>query len=244
MVGVRRVERVGTRLVRVTLGGAELAGMPEPEPAASVRLLLPAPGESDIELPAWNGNEFLLADGRRPPIRTFTPRRFDAGARELDVDVVLHGSGTASTWAEHATPGSPVAVSGPGRGYEVDRDAPAFFLGGDETAIPAIGQLLEVMRQDRPVAVAIEIADADGRVTLPEHPTATVAWHTAEPGATPGDALLAAVRATTLAPGTRVWIAGEAAAVQRIRKHLFEERKVPRAETVVRGYWKAGRAGS
>jgi len=38
-------------------------------------------------MPSWNGNEFLLADGRRPTIRTFTPRRVDPEALELDLDV-------------------------------------------------------------------------------------------------------------------------------------------------------------
>ena len=39
-------------------------------------------------------------------------------------------------------------------------------------------------------------------------------------------------------------MAGEAAAVQRIRKHLFDERDLPRSHCTVRGYWKHGRAGS
>ena len=34
-----------------------------------------------------------------------------------------------------------------------------------------------------------------------------------------------------------------AAAVHRIRRHLFEERGLSRRQAVVRGYWKAGRAG-
>ena len=41
----------------------------------------------------------------------------------------------------------------------------------------------------------------------------------------------------------RVWAAGEAAAVQRIRRHLFEQRGLTRTQAVVRGYWKHGRAG-
>jgi NADPH-dependent ferric siderophore reductase len=40
-----------------------------------------------------------------------------------------------------------------------------------------------------------------------------------------------------------VWAAGEAAAVQRIRRHLFEELAVARSHTWIRGYWKHGRAG-
>ena len=58
-----------------------------------------------------------------------------------------------------------------------------------------------------------------------------------------GDALFAAVRSADLEPGIRVWVAGEAAAMQSIRRHLFEDRRLPRAQASVRGYWKHGRSG-
>src|SRR5215207_1261663 len=144
-VAVRRVERLTARMIRVTLGGPDLEGLTVEQPAASVRLLFPSPGAQELVVPSWNGNEFLLADGRRPTIRTLTPRRVDAQALELDVEIVVHGGGVASEWAQAAEPGNPAAVSGPGRGYTIDRDAPAFLLAGDETAIPAISQLLEAL---------------------------------------------------------------------------------------------------
>ncbi|HJR24207.1 MAG TPA: SIP domain-containing protein, partial [Acidimicrobiales bacterium] len=58
-----------------------------------------------------------------------------------------------------------------------------------------------------------------------------------------GDALVAGVEALELDRAVRVWAAGEAAAVQRIRRHLFEQRGLTRSQAVVRGYWKHGRAG-
>jgi NADPH-dependent ferric siderophore reductase len=241
-VEVRRVEPVGPRLVRLTLSGPGLEGMTAGDPAASVRLLLPADGGSELVMPAWNGNEFLLPDGRRPAIRTFTPLRVAGDATALAIEVVVHGGGVASKWAAEAEPGRKAAVSGPGRGYAVNRDAPAFLVGGDETAIPAIGQLLGALPPAASVHVCIEVAQPDGRVPLPEHPRATVEWCDLEPGAPPGDALVAAVRAAELVPEVRVWAAGEAAAVQRIRRYLFEERGMARAQTSVRGYWKHGRA--
>src|ERR671937_415435 len=76
-----------------------------------VRPLLPAPGEQGIVTPTWNGNEFLLPDGRRPTIRTFTPRRADPRAGELDVEIVVHGEGAASQWAPTAADGDEAAVS-------------------------------------------------------------------------------------------------------------------------------------
>jgi NADPH-dependent ferric siderophore reductase len=227
----------------VTIAGPDLEAMAAAGPAASVRLLLPPAGSTEIVRPAWNGNEFLLPDGRRPPIRTFTPLRADPDAARLALQIVVHGAGVASTWAATAEPGRRAAISGPGRGYTVDRDAPAFLLGGDETAIPAISQLLEAVPRETPVHVCIEVAQPDARVALPEHPRASVEWCDLPPGAPPGDAMVAAVRAADLAPDGRIWVAGEAAAVQRVRRYLFEERGIPRARTSVRGYWKHGRAG-
>jgi NADPH-dependent ferric siderophore reductase len=241
-VAVRRVERLSPRMTRVTLAGSDLEGLAIEEPGASVRLLLPS-SDDGLVLPAWNGNEFLLPDGRRPAIRTLTPRRFDPQAQELDVEVVLHGQGVASGWAEAATEGAPAAVSGPGRGYRIDAEAPAFLLGGDETAIPAISQLLEVLPRQTPVHVRVEVAAPDARVPLPDHPHADVQWYDLPAGASPGDALVEAVAAADLTSGTKVWVAGEAAAVQRIRRHLFRERGVTRADATVRGYWKHGRSG-
>ena len=242
-VEVRRVERLTPGMVRVTLGGPALRGFAVEQPAASARLLLPSPGDRELVMPTWNGNEFLLPGGRRPAIRTFTPRRVDPEALEVDLEIVIHGRGVASDWADAAEPGLPAAISGPGRGYMVDPDARAFLLAGDETAIPAMSQLLEVLPRDRPVHVHVEVARPEARLALPDHPGATVEWHDLPAGASPGDALLTAVRSTDLHDGTRVWVAGEAAGVQRIRRHLFAERGLSRAQASVRGYWKRGRAG-
>jgi len=41
-----------------------------------------------------------------------------------------------------------------------------------------------------------------------------------------------------------VWVAGEAASVQRIRKHLFDQRGMTRSAATVRGYWKQGRSAT
>jgi len=240
---VLSVDDVSPRLVRVTLGGTDLEGLTVDQPAASVRLLLPSPGAADLVMPNWTGNEFLLPDGRRPTIRTFTPLHVDPMALELDVEIVVHGGGAASGWAQAAKAGDRAAVSGPGRGYEIDRDAPAFLLAGDETAIPAIGQLVGSLPRETPVHVHIEVAHPAGRVALPDHPLATVEWHDLPPDTPPGDALVAAVRGAELEAGARVWVAGEAAAVQRIRRHLFQDRGMPRAQATVRGYWKHGRSG-
>ena len=234
------------RLTRVTLGGPELAGFALEAPAASVRLLLPEPGGDRIVRPTWDGNEFLRPDGSRPVIRTLTPRYHRPETDELDVDVVRHGDGPASRWAAEAVAGSPVALSGPGRGAAVDPARRDLVLVGDESAIPAISQLLEVLASVAPscrIRVQLEAEDASAELALPAHPGAQVTWAIRDPAQAFGDTLVAAVAGLELGPDTAVWAAGEAAAMQRLRRLLFDERSMPRSRTTIRGYWKVGRGG-
>lgn len=240
---VQAVQPLSPWMVRVTLGGPDLDGFTVDEPAASVRLLLPSQPGAAIVRPVWTGNEFLLSDGQRPVIRTLTPLRSDPAARTFDVEIVRHEQGRASQWAAAAGPGTVAAMSGPGRGYTIDASADAFLVAGDETAIPAIGELLPLLPSGATVAVHIEIARPDARLALPERPGATIEWHHAAADAPPGTALADAVIAAAVAADTRVWVAGEAASVQRIRRHLFAERGLPRTNATIRGYWKHGRAG-
>lgn len=238
MVGA--VEDLTPHLRRITLVGEELAGLEVDEPAASVRLLMPSPGHDELVMPEWTGNEFLLPDGRRPLIRTLTPRSVRDG--EIDVDVVLHGDVGLSGWASRARSGDPAAVSGPGRGYEIDAAASRLVVLGDETALAAIAQLLEAAPETLPLTVHVETAHGGERAPLPRHPAASITWHDLSPGARPGSMLLDALVSVDIDAGTRVWAAGEAAAMQAIRTHLGD-RGVDRARTTVRGYWKHGRPG-
>ena len=115
-----------------------------------------------------------------------------AGGVELEVelpDVVLHGRGAAASWAEGARPGDRAAISGPARGYTPDPEAGAYILAGDETAIPAIAQLLEALPAV-PVDVHIEIAESGASVDMPAHAQASVTWWEQAGGATPGDTLV------------------------------------------------------
>ena len=234
-------EPVTRRLTRIQLAGPELVALSIEEPAASVRLLVPTEGEHELIIPAWNGNEFLRPDGSRPVIRTLTPRDLDGDT--LTVEIVLHADGALARWAASAQPGAPAAVSGMGRGYRIDPTATGFLLVGDESAIPAIGQLLEWLPSDKDVRVIVEVASPDARVRLASHPRSTVDWVESSSGPASGDAMVDAVQAMQIPGGWRVWAAGEAAAMFRIRKHLFETLGLERRHATVRGYWKHGRAG-
>ena len=245
MVEVARINPRSAHMARITLAGPALEGLDPGLPAASVRLLLPVlPADTtEVVLPTWNGNEFLLEDGSRPIIRTLTPLRLEPDPFELDVEIVRHGQGPLSAWADAAKLGDRAAVSGTGRGYEIEPEGRAFLLAGDESALPAISVLLRELPAEADVRVLVEVRHLDARLELPAHRGATVHWHQLDAGSRPGDSLVAAVTRARLDPDVRVWAAGEAAAMQRVRRHLFDERGLPRSRAVVRGYWKHGRGG-
>ncbi len=222
-------------LTRVTLQGEGIAAMEPHGVAASVRLLLP--GADGPVLPEWNGNEWLLADGTRPAIRTLTPLERDGD--RLDVLVVRHDGGPLSAWAGEASPGARAAVSGPGRDSAPTPNGAAYLIAGDEAAVPAIGQVLAHLQSAGTVTVMIETSHPDDPAPMPDRLDATVTW-LARSGS-PGEALVAAVEGFALPEGILVWAAGEAAAMHRIRRHLTAS-GVPRTHTTVRGYWKHGKA--
>jgi NADPH-dependent ferric siderophore reductase len=233
------------RLVRVSLEGARLKEFEVSQPASSVRVLLPRPDRPDtLELPTWDGNQFLMANGRRPILRTLTPRHHDRDAGRLQVDVVVHGDGAAATWASKAAIGTPAAVSGPARGYTIEPQAEAMILGGDETAIPAISQIVEALPEHVDVTVFIEVAD-DSRPLLPGDPEGRmrIEWVTPD-DAVPGQAVADRLGQVDLAPGTHLWAAGEAGSMQRIRQQLLVDRGLPRSQATIRGFWKRGRASA
>jgi NADPH-dependent ferric siderophore reductase len=234
-------EQITPRLTRIRLAGPELAALSIDEPAASVRLLVPTPGDDTLIIPTWNGNEFLRPDGSRPIIRTLTPRHLEGDT--ITLEIVLHTDGAMSAWAAEAQGGEHAAISGTGRGYGIDPTASGFLLAGDESAMPAISQLLEWIPSEADIRVIVELAASDARAPLPSHPRATVDWVALPAGAPPGIGLVDAVESFEIPDGWRVWGAGEAAAMFRIRKHLFDTLGLERKHATVRGYWKHGRIG-
>jgi NADPH-dependent ferric siderophore reductase len=215
---VKSVQRLTPRMVRVTFSSAALAEFAWSGPASHIKL--------------------VFADGTR----TYTPRRFDAGTRELDVDFVLHGDGPASSWASQAAPGQELMIAGPGRSYVVDPGAPWYLLAGDDTAIPALCTIIESVPASIPVRALIEVVDEREPQALPGGANVSVQWLFRGPNAMQAGRLLeAAVRAAELPAGSgRIYVACESDAMRRIRRHLLQERGVDRAQLVTRGYWHLG----
>ena len=230
-VAVRRIARLSPRMVRVTFAGEELAGFLWSGPASHVKLIFAPEARSAGGEPA------------RPAMRTYTPRRFDRDARELDVEFVIHGEGPASAWAAQAAVGQRLTVAGPGRAYAVDPEADWYLLAGDDSAIPAVCTILEALPPAARKLVLLEVVDAaEERPLGIEAARCEVSWLARGPNpASAGRALEAAVRGAQLPAGPgRIYVACEADAMRRIRRHLLTERQFPRERLVTRGYWRLG----
>ncbi|HEX6706372.1 MAG TPA: siderophore-interacting protein [Albitalea sp.] len=234
-ITVQQVRTLSPAMRRITFAGAELAGFGPPAPAGYIKLVFPEPGQSEAVAPT--------PDGPRPAnMRTYTPRRYDPQALELDVDFVLHGEGPASNWAEQAQPGQVLYMMGPGLGYAFDATAPLHWLIGDDSALPAIETILEALPAASRAEVFAEVVSATEERPLSATPPTTTHWLTrGADNTTAGVALEAALRATAPPPaGTRVYIACEAMAMRRIRQVLIDTLGVPKAQIIGRGYWKLG----
>ncbi|MFJ6462968.1 siderophore-interacting protein [Streptomyces sp. NPDC091387] len=238
-VEVVDVKPLTPRTVAVVFAGESLADFAEPAPTAHIKLFLPDT-EGNVARPVVGPDGHLEWPDGRPTMRTYTPRRFDAGAGTLEVWFVLHGDGPAAWWAAQAEPGSRAAIGGPAGRFSVDPTATSWWIGGDESALPAIATLLEALPDDVTGQVHLEVEGPETRIGLPAHAGVEVTWHhrVGEPGA----ALVDTLHRDGLGDDTHVWIACEASAVRKARSYLLGDRALPRPQTTTRGYWRVGEA--
>lgn len=249
---VLRVADVTPGMRRVTLGGAQLRahvaanGYPVADFRSDgfddeLKLLLRHPDLTEALGPTQNDG--ILNWPQRSPhlvMRTYTVRRWDPVAGELDLDFVVHGVGAATTWARRVAPGESVQIAGPKMSAGLPVGADWFLVAGDETALPAIGRLLESWPPGLRGQVLIEISDDAHRQELPTPDGVTVAWLSRE-GAEPGTTtvLSDALRGLDW-PDGRVfaWVAGESLTLAPIRRWLRDDRGLGRDQMDVTGYWR------
>jgi len=119
---VSRVAQITPRMRRITLEGAKLERFAEGD--LHLRMLLPPPG---MTVPEWpvigpNGLPKWPTFGVQPVFRTYTARRVDAAAGEMDVDFVIHeGTSIGAGWAAKAKPGDAIGIIGPEGGRPAGR---------------------------------------------------------------------------------------------------------------------------
>jgi NADPH-dependent ferric siderophore reductase len=225
---VLAVADVGPRIRRITVGGSELVDF-EPLPGQDVVL----------HLVDEHGN------GVR---RRYTIRNLDRAALLFDLDVVVHGHGAGSTWGVTAQPGDRVEVFGP-RGKVMLADAGWQLFIGDESALPAVLEMIEALPDAVDVTALIEVHDHADEQPIsaarePQlqwlHRGGAVAGRPELPG---GAELLSAALATVSLPDAdrHAYLFGESRVVRQLRDELVA-RGLRAEEISAKGYWNVGRA--
>lgn len=233
--------KVGSGLLRVTLGGAGTAGFEAHSPDEHVKLIFPDP-DGTVRLPEPDG--LVLRWPRPSPTsREYTVRRYDPAAGEIDLDIALHDKGLGSDWAQAVEPGAVVHVAGPPGGLIVPHTYDRYLLAGDITALPAIARWLEELPRTAAGWAFVEVADASEQIPLSAPEGVQVRWlHRGDRPPGTSDVFERAVRTVPIPGGARcyVWIAGEAGALKPLRRWVRHELGLGSADHDITGYWKRG----
>ncbi|WP_346620282.1 siderophore-interacting protein [Blastococcus montanus] len=227
---------------RVTLSGdAAVVAAAGP----TVNLLVPRVDDPD---PRWpriqRDGRIVWPEGSHGiALRSYTARRQDPAAGEVDIDFVLHGDGPAAAWAAAARPGALLGIAG--AASLAERPARWLLLVADETALPAVSRILAAAAPDTTGVAFLEVAGPEEEQPLPA--PAGVAVHWLHRGATaPGESTLLtdAVAGLDRPPGDDVfaWVGAESAAVRAIRADLRGRWGLGRAQHHAIGYWRRGRS--
>ncbi len=258
---LQKFEVVGTRqlaphMVRVVLGSSNFdTFVPSAFTDSYVKLVFVA---DDVEVPTLPQPLTLdsfagLPPEKQPSVRTMTVRHVDLPARQITVDIAVHGEhGIAGPWAVAAQPGQPMYLMGPGGAYTPDPAADWHLLAGDESALPAIAVALEALPANAVGKAFIEVAGPEDEIELTAPEAVEVSWvyrggrADLVPEDRAGDfaPLIEAVANAQWLPGqVHVFIHGEAQAVMHnLRPYIRTKRDVEvKWASSISGYWRRGR---
>jgi NADPH-dependent ferric siderophore reductase len=234
---VRSVELLTPRMALITCAGGDLDEFTPIGPDQFVYLLA-APSGRPLAIDhsfSWETyNDIPVED--RPVGAYYTVRRYRPG--EIELMVVLHGEhGEGNRWARRAKPGDEVALWGPRRVFSPPAGTDRMLLIGDETALPAMGAIIEATAGETPIDAICEVESPDDRL-LPDG-GAHVEW-LYRGGTGPGttDLLVEAVRRRSPAPSTYAWGGGESKVMTAVRTHLRSEVGLPREQVAMTAYWR------
>ena len=230
-VTVERTEIVTPHMKRITIDGRCLPDFHPELPAQWLKVFVPA------------------TNGRDKTGRPYTVRHFDPTSKKLDLDFVLHGdNGPASAWAARAKVGDTFEISAthPRSGLPIEASTERYLLFGDETALPAIGAILEALPAHAHADVFVEVANAGEEQSIDAAACVDLNWLHRRSGENtePGGLKKAAKALALRSDNTLIWVAAESSIVEELREHALTEWGVDRACLHAAGYWKRGEAGS
>jgi len=241
------VSEVHPHLRQITFGGGDLDTTFEPlGPDCFFYLLLPPPGRTELGVDrsfSWEAHALLPPEEQQVGAY-YTLRRWHPETRRMDVWMVLHGEdeevGHASAWAARAEVGDEVALWGPRTAFHPPEGTDRLVLVADETGLPAVAGILDWMPEGMTATVLAEVANEDERQELPERDGVEVQWlyrNGAPAGTT--TVLADAARQLPRFDGTPyVWGGGETKAMTAVRRHVRNERGLPRESVALIAYWR------
>ncbi|MFC4224466.1 siderophore-interacting protein [Lysinibacter cavernae] len=185
---VLRVVQLTPNFIRVTFTGPDFAEFGVDGLDQRIKIFFPLSDGTLSDLheddPEQNGDWYSrwrdLPVERQNPFRTYTVRRIDAAAGELDVDFATHDAtasahdGPAARWVRTAAAGDDVIIAGPTSRSIHSRlgidwkpgNAKRLLLAGDETAAPAICSILESLEPGLSVDAYIEVASTHDELPI------------------------------------------------------------------------------
>lgn len=244
-------KQLSPNFVRVTLGGEGLRSFTPMGYDQWFRLFLPRDGQTTLRLPTrasalWYAQYLMMSTETRPAARNYTVRAYRPDGPELDIDFVTHGDGgPASAWAQSVAAGTEVGLLDEGLIYQPVEDVEWQLIVGDESALPAIAGILGSSSSLR-AEVFLEIPHPDDAQDLAVPDGVELHWlPRTDPHARPGALAAATVEAATLPLGPcYAFLAGESQLVTGLRRHLVEQRGMPKPNVAFTGYWRHGKAAS
>jgi NADPH-dependent ferric siderophore reductase len=187
----------------------------------------------------------VAAEGIRPVRRRYTIRRLDSAARQLTLDVVIHGAGPGERWIRAAKPGDRIEGIGPRGKISPSPDADWHLFMGDESAMPAILAMTESLPGDSNATIVLEIPDPEDEQEVLAAARTRVSWlHRLSRPAGDPTVLAAEAAEVELPPGNgHAYLLGEAKVVLRLRE-ILAGRGLAQDQMSPKAYWGRGRANA
>lgn len=237
---VESTELISPSMMRIVFNGDGLTSFTSSEAADQYVNALFVPDTAPYEAPFDVDQARALEPALRPRGRRYTVRRWDTDTRRLTIDFVVHGDvGFAGRWAQRATVGDRLQMTGPSGSYQPNLAAAWHFLAGDESALPAIGAILDTLPTGSH-AVVVAVVDGPGyEVPLESRAEVEIHWLHRSTAPTPETLLVDTVSALDWQPGeVDVFVKGEAGEVRAVRKFLLAKRGVDRTTASISPYWR------
>ncbi|WP_040813533.1 siderophore-interacting protein [Nocardia concava] len=250
-------KRISPNFVRVTVGGQGLSGFTAMGFDQWFRLFMPG-RDGSLKLPTsasnlgWYAQYLMMGKEHRPLARNYTVRDYRAAGfgefgstAEIDIDFVSHGDDSpASAWANNATPGAKAGILDEGIMYQAPDHSDWTLLVGDESALPGIAGVLRSLPRGTKGAAYIEIPHAEDAQELGEPAGVQVNWLVRTDAHAEVGALAAeTVRGAEIpSRGVYAFVAGEQKLAAGVRRHLAQEREIPKADITFTGYWRVGKS--